>query len=327
MITSNQVHVDAALGQISIAYNNPAFVFESKVFPVVPVDKDRDIFFKFSKQHFRQQPDAGRPGTIANELPLDLDARGAYVCDGHKLDLPTPDEISANADPGADLDVEVTQKTTAAIRLNEEIYGQGLITTGNITQNVTLSGTSQWSDFLNSNPILAIDQAKITIQQATGLLPNRLLISEYTYLTLRNHPLIIDRIKYTGEGLRKPLTADDLAEAFGLEEVVIAAGLKQTAAEGQTDALGYIWGKNALLYYAPPRPGKRIAALGYTFVWMLGLGKDGRLRGDLGNNTGGFLVRRYRSEKRRSDVIGVDFYYAQVFIDVNCGYLFVNCVA
>lgn len=327
MITINQVHVDAALGQISVAYKNPQFVFETDVFPVVPVDKDRDIFFKFSKQQFRQQPDAGRPGTKANELPLDLDARGSYVCDGHKLDLPTPDEIAANADPGADLDIEVTLKTTEAIRLNEEIYGAAKISSTNITQGVTLSGTTQWSDFTNSNPILAIDQAKITIQQSTGLIPNRILMSNYAYLTLRNHPVIIDRVKYTESGVRDPLTAAQLAAAFGVEKVVIAAGLKQTAAEGQTDALNFIWGKNVLLYYVPPRPGKRIPALGYTFVWMLGLGKNGRLQGDLSNNTGGFLVRRYREESRRSDVIGVDFYYAQVFIDANAGYLFTNAVA
>ncbi len=309
MITANQVHVDEALANISIAYDNPDLVFQKEVFPVVPVDKQSDVFFKFSKQHFRQYPDSKRPGADVNEIPIDLDARGYFFCDGHALDYPQPDEIQANADPGADLDIEVTLKVTEAIRLNEEINGAAIITTANITQNTTLSGTSQWSDFANSDPFLAIDQKKTVIRQSTGLPPKeyKLLMSEYTYLTVRNHPKLIDRVKYTQAGGRKPLTEDELAEAFGVAKVVVAGGMKQNTPEGRTDSLTYIWGKNVLMFYAAARPSKRQATLGYTFVWMVKVGGDGRMRGDLGANTGGFLVRRYRYERRRSDVIGVEY--------------------
>ncbi len=327
MITPNQVHVDEALGNISIAYQNPDLVFQTEVFPVVPVDKQSDIFYKFSKQHFRNYSDAKRPGADVTEIPVDLDARGYFMCDGHALDYPNPDEVAANADAGADLDIEITEKVTSSIRLNEEINGAGMITTGNISQNATLSGTSQWSDFINSDPFIVIDQKKTTIHQATGLLPNRLLISKYTELTIRNHPKLVDRVKYTGGGLRTPLTSDQLAEAFGVEKVIVASGLKQANPEGQADSLSYIWGKNALLFHRAPRPGKRIATLGYTFVWMVTVGANGRLRGDLVNNTGGFLVRRYRYERRRSDVIGVEYYYDQHFIEPKAAFLFVDCVA
>ena len=327
MITPNQVHVDQALSQISVAYDNPGYVFEDEVFPVVPVEKQSDIFFRFSKQHFRSVPDSKRPGADVNEFPIDLDARGNYFCDGHALDYAQPDEIAANADSGADLDIETTLKLTEAIRLNEENNGAALINSTNIAQNTTLSGTSQWSDFVNSDPFIAIDSKKSTVRQSTGQLPNRLLISEYTYLTIRNHPRLIDRVKYTQIGARRPLSGDELAEAFGVEKVIVAAGMKQANPEGRADSLGYIWGKNALLYYKPTSPSKRQTALGYTFVWMVTVGSDGKMRGDLSSNTGGFLIRRYRYERRRADVIGVEFYYDQHFIDANCGYLFVNAVA
>lgn len=327
MITPNQVHVDEALSNVSVAYENPDFVFQKEVFPVVPVDKQSDVFFRFSKQHFRQYPDSKRPGMDVNELPIDLDSRGFFMCDGHALDYPQPDELAANADPGADLDIETTLKTTAAIRLNEEIYGAALLTTGNIAQNTTLSGTSQWSDFGNSDPFTVIDQKKTTIEQSTGLIPNRLLMSRYTFLTIRNHPKLLDRVKYTGTGVRGPLTPDQLAEAFDVEKVVIGAGLKQANPEGRADSLSYIHGKNVTLYYKPPRPGKRTAALGYTFVWMIRVDIQGKMVGDLVQNTGGFLVRRYRWERRRSDVIGVEYFYDQHIIEANCAYLFVNAVA
>lgn len=327
MISANQVHVDQALSNLSVAYTNPKLVFVSSVFPVVPSDKQSDRYFKFSKQHFRSIPDAKRPGQLVNEIPLDMDQLGFFFCDGHALDYPQPDEIAGNADPGADLDIETTLKVTEMVRLNEEINGAGIINTTNITQNTTLSGTSQWSDFVNSDPFLAVDQQKDTIEAATGQLPNTLLFSRKVFLTIRNHPKLLDRVKYTGDGVRSPLTADQLAEAFDVDNVVIAAGLKQANPEGESDSLTRIWGKNALLYYKAPRPGKRMVSLGYTFVWMVSVSPQGRMEGNLQSNSGGFLVRRYRQENRRSDVIGVEYYYDQRFIEPNAGYLFVNAIA
>lgn len=327
MLTPSTVHVDQALGNVSVAYDNADFVFQKEVFPVVPVDKQSDIYYKFSKQHFRQYVDTKRPGTDVNEIPVDLDSRGTFFCDGHALDYPQPDEIASNADPGADLDIETTLKTTEAIRLNEEINGAAQVSASNISQNTTLSGTSQWSDFTNSDPFIALDQKKQVIRQSTGLLPNRLLMSEGVYLTLRNHPKVIDRVKYTQGGLRQPLTPEQLAEALDVDKVVIAAGMKQTAPEGRADALSYIWGKSVLLYYKPERPSKRVAALGYTFVWMVTVTPAGRMVGSMTQSTGGFLVRRYRWERRRSDVIGVEYYYDQRLIEPNAGFLFVNAIA
>lgn len=326
MLTPSTIHVDQALSQISVAYTNPDLVAE-ELFPVVPVDKQSDLFFKFSKQHFRSYEDAHRPGADVNEIPIDMDDRGNYFCDGHALDYPIPDAVAANADPGADLDIEITLKVTEAIRLNEEINAAAKITTANISQNETDAGITQWTDFINSDPFVAVDTAKSTVRKSTGLLPNRLLLSEYGYLQIRNHPKLIDRVKYTQTGARRPLTPEELGEAFGVEKVVVAGALKQTAAAGRADALDYIWGKDALLFYRPATPSKRTAALGYTFVWMVKVGADGKMRGDISSNTGGFLVRRYRYERRRSDVIGVEFYYDQNFIDTNAAYLFHNVVA
>ncbi len=325
MITPSTVHVDQALSQISVAYTNPAFVAE-ELFPVVPVDKQHDVYFKFSKQHFRARPDAHASGADVNEIEIDLDARQSYFCDGHALDLAIPDPLKANADPGADLDIETTLKVVEMVRLNEEINAAAQLTAANITQNSTLAGTSQWSDYVNSDPIAEVEKQKETIQQTTGMLPNRLLLSRPVFRTLRNHPRIIDRIKYT---VTPPLSTQQLADAFEVEKIVLAQGLKNTATMGQLDSLSYIFGKNALLFYRPPQPGKRVVSLGYTFVWMVRVGPSGDMTGDLRPemSTGGFIVRRYRWERRRAEILGVDFYYAQALIEANCGYLWLSAVA
>lgn len=323
MLSPMTARADEFLSNISVAYNGPAHTDE-QMFPVVPVDKQSDLFVKFSKQHFQDEPDALTPGADANDIEVDLDARGYYYADGHGYNIGIPDALLANADPSVELEVEFTEKITEKIRLRKERNLASLFTTTNITQNTTLSGTSQWSDNTNSDPILAVETQKETVQQATGLLPNTFQISRPVFRALRNHPKIIDRIKYTQ---KPPLKVEQLAEAFEVDKIVLSESLYKTSNRGQTDALGYVWGKNALLAYVPDRPGKREAALGYTFCWIL-RGSGGPPGVDMRNSgQGGVLIKKWREEGKDSNMMGIRFYYQQQFIDANCGYLFVNAVA
>ena len=89
---------------------------------------------------------------------------------------------------------------------------------------------------------------------------------------------------------------------------MVGSAPKQANPEGRADSLGYIWGKLTLcfitghLHHPSARP-----RWAHTFVWMVRRSAgDGKMRGDAEQQlTGGFLVRRYRYERRRSDVIGV----------------------
>lgn len=305
------VHVNQALTNVSVAYRNAAFVAE-RVFPVVPVNKRNDVYFQFSKQHFLSEPDTVGPSDEANEIEVDLDARGSYVCTGHASQVAISDEERAQGDPGADIDIEYTQKVTERILLNEEVNIASLMTTSNITNNTTLSGTSQWSDYVNSNPITAIDSAKETVQQAIGEFPNTLLLPRKVYRTLRNHPQVLDRIKYTRDGARHLPTPEELADLLDVDEVIVPASLKQLVNEGQTDDLGYIWGDIALLFYKPQRPGIRTPAFGYTFMWVA---------------TGtSYMVKKFRIEGRDTDYIKCKKYYAQQLVAQQAAYLWVNPV-
>jgi len=310
MPSLNQLHVDEALTQISIAYRNQAFVAE-EVLPVVPVMNKNDVFFKFSKQHFRSYKDAYAAGQRAQQIEVDLDARGFYMADGHALEDSITDDEREQADPGAQLEVEKTEKLTNIIALNEEIYlFTQVITSSNITQNSTLSGTSQWSDYINSDPVAEVLKQRRTVQQQIGDFPNHLLLSQTVLDTLANHPRILDRVKYTANGARNQLDEQDLARVFKVEKVLVAAALYQASNEGEADSLGYIMGKNALLFYRPPRPGIRVPSLGYTFFWAKRSG-----------------VLRWRELSLESDFIRVKKYYAQQLIAPNAAFLWINATA
>jgi hypothetical protein len=304
------LHVDQALTQISVAYRNAAFVSE-EVFPVVSVKKRSDVYFKFSKQHFRTYIDAYEAGQRAHQIEIDLDARGFYFCDGHAEEVSITDDERENADPGAQLEVEKTEKLTNTIALNQENnFFTNIITSSNITQNATLSGTSQWSDYTNSDPVTEILAQRRTVQQQIGEFPNSLLLSQPVFDVLRNHPRIIDRLKYTGSGARAQLDTSDLARVFELDNVLVSAAIKQSVNEGQADSTTYIMGKNALLYFRPARPGLRTPSLGYTFVWTARSG-----------------VLRWRQADLESDFIRVKKYYDQRIVDAKAGYLWLNAVA
>jgi len=127
---------------------------------------------------------------------------------------------------------------------------------------------------------------------------------------LANHPRILDRVKYTANGARNQLDEQDLARVFKVEKVLVAAALYQTSNEGEADNLGYIMGKNAMLFYRPPRPGLRVPSFGYTFFWAKRSG-----------------VLRWRELSLESDFIRVKKYYAQQVIATNAAYLWVNATA
>jgi len=318
MAGMTQVHVDQALSNVSVAYRNAAFVAE-RIAPVVPVQKQNDLYFQFSKQHFRTVVDNLRPGDEANEIEVDLDTRGSYRCDGHGLGLAIPDELPANADPGAQIDIEYTEKITSQLLLNQEVAFASLVTnTTNIGAgnyvDLSATPTQQWgtSAYTTSDPREAVDAAKETVQQNIGEFPNCLMLPRPVFRSLRNHPRILDAFKYTQSGARSLITAEQMAEYFDVEEVIVPAALKQANPEGEADSLSYIWGNNVLLFYRPRRPGLRVPAFSYHFLWI-------------GNGIS-YLVKRFRLETRDSDFLKVKKYYAQIIVAQGAAYLWQNAI-
>jgi hypothetical protein len=166
---------------------------------------------------------------------------------------------------------------------------------------------------VNSDPVVALEQQKSTIFKNIAKVPNTLLVGYPVYLSLRSHPKILDRFKYTQTAVLQP---DHLKTAFDVENFWVAGALKDTASQGQAAALDFIWGKNAVLAYVPPQPGRRVLSLGLSFVWMY----------DGGANQG-FLVKRYREEKRTADIIEVQIYYDPKIVVANSAYSWINAVA
>jgi hypothetical protein len=104
----------------------------------------------------------------------------------------------------------------------------------------TLSGTSQWSDFTNSNPVDAI----LAALDVPIFRPNVLTFGQATWTKLRQHPRMVTAI--LGNQVNAgAVTRQQVADFFEVKEVVVGASFVNTARKGQAPVMSRVWGKHA----------------------------------------------------------------------------------
>ena len=123
---------------------------------------------------------------------------------------------------------------------------------------------TDWDDYVNSNPILDISLASYTIEAATGVTPNVLVLGNEVWKDLRNNPVMLD---FLGGNERALVTIDDAKAALEMPKLLVGKTIQNTANEGQTASYSNIWGQNALLLYVEgnPTPDPYTASAGYIF--------------------------------------------------------------
>jgi hypothetical protein len=313
MPTASQVHIDAALTNVSVAYRNPHHIADA-VAPVVGVRKQSDKYFILDadRERFRSSDDTRAPGAEANEVEFDVSS-DSYFADDHALEAVITDEERDNADPAIQPDIDKTEFLTDKILLNKEISLADEIATNGSLPGETLSGTSQWDDYTNSDPVVVVEDKKATIQQAVQQIPNTLVLPYEVYRKVRLHPNVVDKVVNVQIGVVGP---DILADVFDVDRVLVPRGLKNTAAPGQSASLAYIWGKNAFLCFVPPRPGLKTVGFTYTFQWAAAPG-----------SLQGHLVEVWREERRKADMVRVQRYYDQKIIATGAVYVWKSAVS
>jgi len=321
--TINQVHVDAILTNASVAYIQSADNFiANKVFPIVPVDKQSDLYFKYTKEDWfrddaRLRADGAEAATSGYGLTTDN-----YYANVYAIKKVVGDQTMANFDNPLD-PMRDAAKFTAQLILNrmENQFVSDFIQTGVWGTDYTgVAGTpstgefKQWSDLANSDPIQNIEDGKAKILSTTGFEANKLVLGYDVYKTLRNHPDIIDRVKYTGRDV--PDTTY-LAQLFGVDEVLVAKAVKNTAAEGQTGSFSFAFGKSALLVHSAPAPSILTPSAGYSFQWR-GVSEG------LGLTVG---TKQYRLEQNAATYIESQVAFANKLVAADLGVYFATAVA
>jgi len=328
--TQADLHVNVPLTNVSVAYIQKADAFiATKVFPKVAVQKQSDLYWKYSKSDWRRTdverraPATESPGVGWN---MDTDSYFAHVYAVHK-DI--DDQVRANADSTFKLDSEATQFITNQLLLKRDIdwvaryfktgvWGTDL--TG-VASGPTSNQFVQWNN-ASSDPIKLFADLQTTFIQQTGFKANTLVLGAHVINALKNHPAIIDRIKYTQRGI---VTEDLIATLLDVERVLVSYATRATGpqipdakAQDAAASFGFIAdSKSALLCYTPSSPGLMQPAAGYTFTW----------NGYLGGNGQGLRVKRFRMEHIAADRVEAEMTYDMKVVGSDLGVFLSNAVA
>lgn len=262
--------INPVLTSVAQGYRNMDMIGQV-LFPQVPVGLRAGQIITFGKEAFMQYAGLQRaPGAATKRVQFGYSGSNFSLVDYSlegSLPIETLQEGIASANgfsiDGAQLAINGVQRIMA---LRLEIAQATLATTlGNYgaSNRTTLSGTSQWSDFSGtSDPIAVVETAKDQIRASVGVRPNIMVIGAAVMKSLRQHPKIIDRTKYTG---RDVPTVELLSALFGVR-VVVGEAIQSTDAGVFSD----VWGKHAVLAYTETSP---LASMGTpTFGYTYNLG-------------------------------------------------------
>lgn len=314
--TVNSTHIDAVLTNMSVAYVQDANNFiASKVFPVVPVSKQSDVYFTYSKADFlRDEMKKVADGSASPEAGYSL-STGTYYCDVWKLGHVIGDQRRANSDNPLDPDRDaVNFLTQQALIKRERQFVSDVFTTGVWSTDVTGgTGFTRWSDQAGSDPEIDIDAGRETILSNTGLEPNTLVLGYQTYKALTRHPLVKEQYKYTSSD---SITPQMLAKTFDLQNIYISRAVYNSAAEGATPSYGFAAGKNALLCYVAPSVGLMTPTAGATMSWT-----------GIGGQEVAISMYDLRGMGRPADKVEISTAFDIKVISPDLGYFFSGAVA
>jgi len=321
--TGSQVHVDAILTNVSVAYMQKAENFiADKVFPIVPVDKQSDKYFVYDKNDWlRDEAQVRTDGTESVGSGYNI-STATYYADVYAIHKDIGDQTRANADAPINVDREAAEFVTQRLLTRREIQFVSDFMTGGVWGN-TATGVSgvpsggqvrQWSDYVNSDPINDIEEAKADILSVTGLSANTLVLGYDVFRQLKNHPDLVDRIKYTSS---QTITEDMLARMFDIERVLVSKSIKATNAEGATGAYAFTTGKSALLAHVAPAPGLLTPSAGYIMQWT---GVSGGLGATIGTSS-------FRLDSLRATRIEAELAFDNKVVAADLGYFWQTVVA
>lgn len=310
----NDVHVDAILTNISVAYIQAQsnFIAQS-VFPVVPVDKKSDKYFVYTKNDwFRDEAQRRGDATESAGSGYNLGTDN-YSCDVWAFHKDVGDQTRNNSDQPLDPDRDATQFVTQRLMLRQEIqWVSDYFTTGVWATDVT--PTNLWDNYGTSDPIDDIEGGKEAVLSTTGFMPNTLVLGYQVFRKLKNHPDLVDRIKYTSSNT---ITAEMMAGLFEVDRVLVAKAVKATNKEGGTPAYSFAFGKGALLAYVNPTPGILQPSAGYTFAWK---GVSAGLGQTIGTSS-------FRMPALKADRIEAEVAFDNKVVGSDLGYFFNGAVS
>lgn len=270
-------------------YQNASNYFAKAIFPICRVSQSADNYYIFNKEDLLRDGWQRKPayGTV---MPVVVSEHtDTYRChvDQMRMGIDAIRQTDLNRRMGPAIADPRQQRTkTIAEQANihqDRLFANAFFKSGVWTNewegidDTAVSG-NQFIKFSNDNsdPIKFIADQKLAMQESTGRTPNKLAIGANVFNTLRQHPGILERVKYGGSTANPAsVTRNVLAQLFEVDELVVMMSIYNQARQGAEADMTFIGDPNALLLaYATSAPSVDEPSAGYIFTWdMLGDGQ------------------------------------------------------
>jgi hypothetical protein len=279
--------VDPILTAIAIGYNNPAaFRIADRVLPRQSVGAEKFSWTEYPLSEAFNIPDArvGRRGRV-QQLEFGGTENTSEVEDfGLESPIPNSDIDAArvardlkrsNFDPEGHATMMLTD-TIANIR---EVRTAGIVhnlNTYDPARRVTLAGTSQFSDYTNSDPIGVL---KAGCEGTLVFPPNTLAMGRQAWSKLSSHPKIVNAVKgnVTDAGIVTKAQFVELFSEYGITDLLVGDAWYNTAKPGQPVTLGRAWGKHIAMLYLNPLATPQGGGITFGFTAEYGTKISGRI--------------------------------------------------
>ena len=270
-------------------FQNTAGFVARKVFPIVPVPTSSAHYYEFDKGDLARDNVARKPEFGHVSPGIYGKRENFYHCEVDQV-ITGIDQISTldlqRTHAPAVIDPRRSKVRWVAEQMNihlDRVWASKYFNPeswSHVYQGISTGtpGANQFYCFdnANSDPVTFFSQLRNRMLLSGLRKPNKMVLGANAYTALTVNPSILERIKYQGsEANPANVTANVLAQLFGLDEIVIAESVYNAAPYGAEDDMRFICNPDdALLTYTTSSPSIDEPSAGYTFTWdMLGNGQ------------------------------------------------------
>jgi len=314
----SSVYTSKPLTQLSLKYTNPEAGFiHSQISPVVKVLKESGKIWTYGTEGLRLVNTIRSVGGKPNVIETTFSSADHYQLEDHVLGEYIPEEEEENADSPISSKVDSTSNLTDVLMIGKEkALADTFQSTSLITQNTTLTGTDQWNDYDNSNPLEDITTGINAVRAGSGKMPNSMIIAWDTLLKLQLHPNIIDMYP-TNSVITSDMVISGLIRVFPyLKNLYVGMVQYNNSNLGAALNLTEIWTKSCIIAYIEPRPTLKSRSLSFTYQQKASRRVEVMDKG-----------RSLELMQRKSSYVQVSDKYDQVLVDDTCAYLVDGAIA
>lgn len=290
----------------------------SKVFPVVEVASQAGQFGIIPVEELLEQRNTKRaPGAGYARGNFNF-TTSTYACEEHGAEEPVDDRQAKMYREYFDYELVATKRAFSSILRNaEQRVADAVFNTTTWTgASLTTSITDEWDDIANAIPITNVDAAVKKVYDNSGLWANALIVNQKVFRNLRRCSQVIDAIESNGAGdpsKQSDITAEQLAQVFGLDFVIVAGASRNSAKEGQNATPAQIWSDEYAMICKIATSGDMAEpCIGRMFHWSAD-----------GSSIGG-TVETYRDEIVRANIVRVRHDVDELVLYAQAGHLLSN---